>query len=65
MPSRKLFASRVEMAVVDEDGAVTVDWVVLTAAIVTVAIVGIGVISPGVYQTASKIESDVQSATNF
>lgn len=65
MASSKLFATGIEMTVVDEDGAVTVDWVVLTAAIVIVAVVGIGIISPGVYQTASQIETDVQSATNF
>lgn len=45
----------------NEDGAITVDWVVLTAAIVIVGVTAIGVISPGVYATASTIDSQVEA----
>ena len=45
----------------NEDGAITVDWVVLTAAIVIVGVTAIGVISPGVYATASTIDSRVEA----
>jgi len=47
----------------DEDGAVTVDWVVLTAAIVTVGLVAVSVIRGGVYATASDIYTKVRSST--
>ncbi|WP_164871692.1 Flp family type IVb pilin [Solirhodobacter olei] len=38
-----------------EDGAVTVDWVVLTAAVVGLGIVVMGIIKPGVTSLASNI----------
>jgi len=47
----------------DEDGAVTVDWVVLTAAIVTIGLVAVSVIRGGVYATASDIYTKVRSST--
>lgn len=42
----------------DEDGAVTVDWVVLTAAVVALAAIAYNQISNG----ASDLASDVESA---
>ncbi|MEO1313405.1 MAG: hypothetical protein AAFV27_05955 [Pseudomonadota bacterium] len=56
---------RLRLLVADEDGAITVDWVVLTAALVTIAIVVIGVITPGVYDASSDIASGVLESTNF
>ncbi|SEN05554.1 hypothetical protein SAMN04488103_1034 [Gemmobacter aquatilis] len=46
----------------DESGAVTVDWVVLTAAIVGLGIVVINTISPAIDSTASQIAADLDSA---
>ncbi len=43
----------------DEDGAVTVDWVVLTAAIVALGIAVGGVVSGGVEEIADKIVVDM------
>lgn len=43
----------------DEDGAVTVDWVVLTAAIVGLGIAGVATVSSGVGSLATKIETGV------
>jgi Flp pilus assembly pilin Flp len=43
----------------DESGAVTVDWVVLTAAIVGVAIAMISVVRNGVEATATDISTAV------
>ncbi len=41
----------------DESGAVTVDWVVLTAAIVGIAIAVVAVIKGGVDATATEISN--------
>ena len=41
----------------DESGAVTVDWVVLTAAIVGIAIAVVAVIKGGVDATATEINA--------
>lgn len=43
----------------DEDGAVTVDWVVLTAAIVGLGVAGIASVQEGVVGLASKIGTAV------
>lgn len=43
----------------DEDGAVTVDWVVLTAAIVGLAVVAYGSISSGVETLSGNIETEL------
>ena len=48
----------------DEDGAVTVDWVVLTAAIVGIGLIVLGIIRSGVYDAASDIYSSLTSAIN-
>lgn len=46
----------------DEDGAVTVDWVVLTAAIVGIGLIVLNIIRGGIYQAASDIYSSLTSA---
>lgn len=46
----------------DEDGAVTVDWVVLTAAVVGLAIIGFGAIKDGTSDLADSISTDMASA---
>ncbi len=43
----------------DENAAVTVDWVVLTALIVTLGIAALAVISPALTSTATGIASTV------
>lgn len=48
----------------DEDGAVTVDWVVLTAAIVGIGLVVLNIIRGGVYDAASDIYSSLTGAIN-
>ena len=45
----------------DEDGAVTVDWVVLTAAIVGLGIAGVAAVSDGVDELAGRISDGVQA----
>jgi len=46
----------------DEDGAVTVDWVVLTAAVVGLGIVVMGFISPAVSNLAQGISDKLGEA---
>lgn len=46
----------------DEAGAVTVDWVVLTAAIVGVAVIAINIIRPGIYEASSDIRAGIDLA---
>jgi len=45
----------------DEDGAVTVDWVVLTAAIVGLGIAGITAVSSGVTNLGNNINADLSA----
>lgn len=45
----------------DEDGAVTVDWVVLTAAVVGLGIIVMSIIRPGVSQLASDIVTSMST----
>lgn len=47
----------------DEDGAVTVDWVVLTAAIVGLGIAVLASVSGGVTSLAGKISSNLSGQT--
>lgn len=47
----------------DEDGAVTVDWVVLTAAIVGLGVAGISSVQSGVVGLAGEIGTAVDSDT--
>lgn len=41
----------------DESGAVTVDWVVLTAAVVVISLAVVGVIRSGVETTSTRINN--------
>ncbi|MBC7179440.1 MAG: hypothetical protein H5U14_05005 [Roseovarius sp.] len=43
----------------DEDGAVTVDWVVLTAAVVGLGIAGVSTVSTGIGNLATTIGTEV------
>ncbi|WP_380057094.1 hypothetical protein ACFE33_03750 [Falsihalocynthiibacter sp. SS001] len=47
----------------NESGAVTVDWVVLTAAIVGLGVAVLASVSGGVKSLAGKISSEVSSMT--
>ncbi|RBI76961.1 hypothetical protein DQW77_02920 [Roseovarius sp. TE539] len=47
----------------DEDGAVTVDWVVLTAAIVGLGVAAVSTVEGGVDGLASSISSGVSDET--
>ena len=47
----------------DEDGAVTVDWVVLTAAIVGLGIAVLASVSTGTTSLADKISSNLSAQT--
>lgn len=49
----------------DEDGAVTVDWVVLTAAIVGLGIAVMVAISDNIGNVTDAIEADLDSATGI
>ncbi|WP_112321615.1 Flp family type IVb pilin [Oceanibium sediminis] len=46
----------------DEDGAVTVDWVVLTAAIVGIGLIVLNVIRGGIIEAASDIRNALTTA---
>ena len=47
----------------DEDGAVTVDWVVLTAAIVGLGVAAVSTVEGGVDSLASSISSGITDET--
>jgi Flp pilus assembly pilin Flp len=47
----------------DESGAVTVDWVVLTAAIVGLGLLVMATIGPAIEDTADVIVGDLQEAS--
>ena len=49
----------------DEEGAVTVDWVVLTAAIVGLGLAVIVAIAGGVNDVVTAVETDLNQADNF
>lgn len=57
---RKLFKSFRS----DESGAVTVDWVVLTAAIVGLGLVVMNTVGPAVKNVATTITTDLTSASD-
>ncbi|MEL7254771.1 MAG: hypothetical protein AAFZ04_14215 [Pseudomonadota bacterium] len=46
----------------DEDGAVTVDWVVLTAAVVGLGVAGVSTVSGGIGTLATAISSGVSTS---
>ena len=56
------FLKRLRKTKQDESGAVTVDWVVLTAAIVVIGSGVVAVIAPGLTSTSNYISSMVDSA---
>jgi Flp pilus assembly pilin Flp len=45
----------------DEDGAVTVDWVVLTAAVVGLGIAGVSAVNTGVTGLADSISTELDT----
>ena len=47
----------------DEDGAVTVDWVVLTAAVVGMGILVLSTVKTGANNMATNIATELSSAT--
>lgn len=47
----------------DENGAVTVDWVVLTAAIVGLGLLVISTIKPGIQAASTQINADLIEAS--
>ncbi|MCB5411197.1 Flp family type IVb pilin [Pseudogemmobacter faecipullorum] len=48
----------------DEDGAVTVDWVVLTAAIVGLGLIVMAAVRPSIENLADDIAGEVEKAGN-
>ena len=48
----------------DEDGAVTVDWVVLTAAIVGLGIAAVTTVSNGIDTAATELATDLSAASD-
>ena len=46
----------------DEDGAVTVDWVVLTAAIVGLGLIVMGAIQPAISNLSTSIATEIEAA---
>jgi Flp pilus assembly pilin Flp len=48
----------------DESGAVTVDWVVLTAAIVGLGLVVMNTVGPAVQDVATNITTDLTQASD-
>jgi Flp pilus assembly pilin Flp len=48
----------------DESGAVTVDWVVLTAALVGLGMAVVAAIAPAIGTTADAITADLNAANN-
>ena len=49
----------------DEDGAVTVDWVVLTAAVVGLGLAVMAVVKPGVGTVSSAINTQLGNSANI
>jgi Flp pilus assembly pilin Flp len=47
----------------EEDGAVTVDWVVLTAAVVGLGIAGVSTVSTGIEGLASNIGTELSDSS--
>lgn len=56
------FALKMKRFSRDEDGAVTVDWVVLTAAIVGLAVVAFGTIKDDTKDLVDGISADLEKA---
>lgn len=47
----------------DESGAVTVDWVVLTAAVVGLGLLVISQVTPAINAAGAQIKTDLEQAT--
>lgn len=47
----------------DESGAVTVDWVVLTAAVVGLGLIVMNQLQPAISAAATQITTDLENAT--
>lgn len=45
----------------EEDGAVTVDWVILCAGVISLALAAVGVITDGAEGTSKNVESRLKS----
>ncbi len=48
----------------DEDGAVTVDWVVLTAAVVGLGLIAMAAIKPAITGLSNNIAQSIDEAAN-
>ena len=57
------FFANIKTFAADESGAVTVDWVVLTAAIVGLGIAVIASVRTGTQDIGDKIQASLESAT--
>jgi len=57
------FALKMKRFSRDEDGAVTVDWVVLTAAIVGLAVVAFGTIKDETTELTTRIATDISEVS--
>jgi len=55
------FSRMLERFSIDESGAVTVDWVVLTAAIVGLGLVVLGTTASGITEASVNVAADIQS----
>jgi hypothetical protein len=51
--------------ITEEDGAVTVDWVVLTAAIVGIGLAVITVVAGGIGDVTAAIDNDINQANTY
>lgn len=49
----------------DESGAVTVDWVVLTAAVVGLALLVLGFVRSGLTTAGGAIQSELENSIDF
>jgi Flp pilus assembly pilin Flp len=55
------FSKMLERFSIDESGAVTVDWVVLTAGIVGLGLVVLGTTAGGITEASVNVAADIQS----
>ena len=55
--------TRIKNFIRDEDGAVTIDWVVLTAAIISMGLIVLTSIEGGTVAAADSIAKDVTDST--
>ena len=60
-----VFLRKAKVFACDESGAVTVDWVVLTSAIVLLAVAVVSTVETGLYDNASDASNAIVDATSF